>query len=817
VKRTTQIKKERVTERRTIGLLVDEFYYDIPISYFKAVQDYGIRHGINVLYIVSKAIRSPLYYQIQANILYDLPDEQNVDGLIIASNLLGSFISMEELKTICHHYHPIPVVSIGIIIEGFPSVVLDNAGGMYTAVSHLIEVHGYKRIAYICGPKDHPDAKERFQAYERAMTDHGLQPDEDLILPGDFEIPSGQKSISLLIDERNKIPGKDVRALVTSNDYMAFGALIELQKRGYRIPEDIAVVGFDDIISTQFYDPTLSTVHQSFHEMGRRAAELLVSLLNGEKVPDVVKIPATYVERQSCGCPNIETYVTGKPIQVPADVTAALHADPKKFLQYLHRQIFDIGLPRKYLTIWNEALSLLRRRKEWEWGTLAEEQAMRFGENAWSVLGMTAYNVFRDINKTMQLVNTATDVTSTLYIKELMNILVRKLPEFGINRCYLALYEKPPQFTYPQKIPGWSRLILAFDETGRVTLPPEGLPYPTRQILPDNILKQKDTFRLVIEAIYFRKEQIGFWLLDNSSQDEKIYPILTKLISSSLQGALLLKRYEERSLELAAANKEIRDLNEQLKDENLRIRTEMEVARHIQVALLPEKIRTIHPDFQIAARMVTAAEVGGDYYDISLDRQGTLWLGIGDVSGHGVTAGLIMMMAQTVHTTITTNYQASASDIVVMVNNVLFKNVSVRMGETLYMTFTTLKYLGNGSFQYAGSHLDILIYRQRTRNCELIETEGTWLNIKPDIKSNTNNSEFTLQIGDVLVLFTDGLTEVFDSNKQLLDLHGFKEIVRQHAEKDVETMQDAVFNDVKRWCDGEPKDDMSLVVVRRIK
>ncbi len=269
--------------------------------------------------------------------------------------------------------------------------------------------------------------------------------------------------------------------------------------------------------------------------------------------------------------------------------------------------------------------------------------------------------------------------------------------------------------------------------------------------------------------------------------------------------------------ELAASYEEIRILNDQLNDENVRMHAEMDLARQIQTALLPQMVKHLHPDFEIAATMLPAEEVGGDYYDVALDREGALWLGIGDVSGHGVTPGLIMMMAQTVHTTITTNYHASARDIVCMINKVLFKNVRGRLKEDHFMTFTTLKYLGNGRFQHAGAHLKLIVYRQRIQMCDVITTQGTWLNFVPDIEHATVNAEFTVDVGDLLVLYTDGLTEVWNSQKNMLDIHGFTEIVTRHAEKEVEVCRDAILHDVMTWCQQNQKDDMSLIVVRRIR
>ncbi|MCP4353826.1 MAG: serine/threonine-protein phosphatase [Desulfobacterales bacterium] len=242
---------------------------------------------------------------------------------------------------------------------------------------------------------------------------------------------------------------------------------------------------------------------------------------------------------------------------------------------------------------------------------------------------------------------------------------------------------------------------------------------------------------------------------------------------------------------------------------------EMELARKLQTCLLPTSFDNIHPDFEIAATMLTADEVGGDFYEITLDNSDHLWVSIGDVSGHGVTPGLIMMMAQTVHTTVTVNLDCEASDVVVKINEVLYMNVHERLKESHFMTFTALKYLGEGHFQHAGAHLSMIVFRQKTGTCELIRTKGVYLNFIRDISKAIKNEEFFLDCGDVLVLYTDGLTEAKNPDGKMIDLGGFVEIVEKHTLLETEAMKDAIITDVLRWSDNKRADDMSLVIVKR--
>ncbi len=244
---------------------------------------------------------------------------------------------------------------------------------------------------------------------------------------------------------------------------------------------------------------------------------------------------------------------------------------------------------------------------------------------------------------------------------------------------------------------------------------------------------------------------------------------------------------------------------------------EMELARNIQTCLLPASVEDIHPDFNISAFMLPADEVGGDFYEITLDREGRLRLAIGDVSGHGITPGLIMMMAQTIHSTVIANLDNDARSAVIKINNILYANVHERLRENHFMTLNVLKYLGSGKFEHAGAHLRIIVYRRESDKCELIMTKGVYLNFKKDVSKATKNGYFDLGEGDIMVLYTDGLTEARNSEGELLDIERFVNIIVRYARfnPDPEVMKENIMVDVLKWCDNRRDDDMTLVVVKR--
>lgn len=249
---------------------------------------------------------------------------------------------------------------------------------------------------------------------------------------------------------------------------------------------------------------------------------------------------------------------------------------------------------------------------------------------------------------------------------------------------------------------------------------------------------------------------------------------------------------------------------------------EMELAREIQTSLLPtiQKDR----DFEIAASMVPAEEVGGDFYDIAYDMNQHLWFGIGDVSGHGVTPGLIMMMTQTVFQTFHTMIKmkdSTPTDVIISINKVLYENVRRRLLKQHFMTLTILTHVGGGRMLYSGAHLDLVIHRAKTDTFEILPTKGIWLSLKPDIAYKTEDSSFIMEKGDTLILYTDGITEAKDCRTRipgkfdLLEMEGLVNIIRKHIHKDIESLNKNIIEDVCAYCDDRRDDDLTLLIVRK--
>ncbi len=192
----------------------------------------------------------------------------------------------------------------------------------------------------------------------------------------------------------------------------------------------------------------------------------------------------------------------------------------------------------------------------------------------------------------------------------------------------------------------------------------------------------------------------------------------------------------------------------------------MEIAKRIQTELLPPSPALAkYSGLDIFARMAAADSVGGDYYDVIDTPDGRSWFLIGDVSGHGLVSGLIMMMAQTSIRSILTHTPAvSPVDLLASVNKAIVENLH-RLGESRYMTLTAFAVSDGNKICFSGMHQDVLIYRARAGLVEKIDTSGMWIGICDDIKNSLKSECFHLEDDDVLLLYTDGVTEAYKKGR----------------------------------------------------
>ncbi|MEG4961686.1 MULTISPECIES: SpoIIE family protein phosphatase [unclassified Microcoleus] len=273
-------------------------------------------------------------------------------------------------------------------------------------------------------------------------------------------------------------------------------------------------------------------------------------------------------------------------------------------------------------------------------------------------------------------------------------------------------------------------------------------------------------------------------------------------------------KVQERTAELANANQEIITLNEKLKVDNLRLGAEVNVARQIQQMILPNPDELEIDGLDIAGYMEPADEVGGDYYDV-LQIDGVVTLAIGDVTGHGLESGILMLMAQTSVRTLQEIRELDPVRFLDVLNRTLYKNVQ-RMNSEKSLTLAILSY-SEGLISISGQHEETLVVR-KNGEVERIDTMdlGLPIALDDDIARFISHILIELEPGDGVVLYTDGIPEAYNIGKKQYGLKQLCEVIGQNWHKSAAEVKDAVIVDVRQHI-GKQKvfDDITLLVFKR--
>ena len=300
----------------------------------------------------------------------------------------------------------------------------------------------------------------------------------------------------------------------------------------------------------------------------------------------------------------------------------------------------------------------------------------------------------------------------------------------------------------------------------------------------------------------------------------EVLKVLSAQAAISIENARLYQTLEdkvkERTLQLAEANQEIMVLNEKLKEENVRMSAELDIAKKLQEMILPKPLELESIEgLEISGFMEPADEIGGDYYDV-LKSGSHVKIAIGDVTGHGLESGILMLMAQTAVRTLLEGNFADPQAFLDVLNRTIYQNAQ-RMNTEKSMTLALLDY-SQGKLQLSGQHEEVIIVRANGE-CELLDTVdlGFPIALVDDISDFVSSTQVQLHSGDVVVLYTDGITEAININQELYGLERLIDIVKLHYQCSTHEIKEAVINDIRQHI-GTQKvyDDITLVVLKQI-
>lgn len=259
-------------------------------------QNFGSPFYDSILQGVVQALYGTDYFPIFADGQWDPEIEleaitamiqRQIDGLII----IGGFMTPEDLHQISKQL-PLIVVARCVADMQDYCISIDNTLAAYKATKYLLEL-GHKRIAFISGRADQPDAFARRRGYELALEESGIDLIKELVVEGNFRRQSGILAMEALLSR-----GVSFSAVFAANDQMAYGARLGLYRRGIRVPDDLSLMGFDDEPAASFMIPPLTTVRQPAVELGLEAAKIILARLKGETV-SIPKLEAEVVVRES--------------------------------------------------------------------------------------------------------------------------------------------------------------------------------------------------------------------------------------------------------------------------------------------------------------------------------------------------------------------------------------------------------------------------------------------------------------------------------------------------------------------------------------
>lgn len=269
---------------RTIGLLLADISNPFFAGIARAVEDAAQAHGYAV--IVCNSDSDPGKESAYIRLLR----QKYIDGIVFLSNSHNR----SGLRTAIEEH--IPVVVADEEVDGLPQtgVFVDNQRGAFEAVSHLVAL-GHRRIAHIAGPRVH-STPLRLAGYRQALREAGVRFEKERVCYGDFQIASGNAAAHELLEVMPR-----PTAIFAGNDLMAIGALQAVWEKGLRVPDDLSIVGFDDVPLAAAVVPPLTTVAQPTAELGRTAVSMLIAKIEGRRFPKCVILPCTLRVRRSTG------------------------------------------------------------------------------------------------------------------------------------------------------------------------------------------------------------------------------------------------------------------------------------------------------------------------------------------------------------------------------------------------------------------------------------------------------------------------------------------------------------------------------------
>ncbi len=317
----------------TIAVLIGDNYTEYTNELIKGFYTCAQRENVNLIFLLRSSIPSETNavlsdmtgedFQVHFSSIYDYTSLVKPDAFIVIYGSLSIFPDTPAKEALCKQFGNIPWLLLKDVSDDakIPCLVAENYKGMIACVEHLVEVHGYKKIAFLGGPVTNYDSNERMRAYKDVMRKHGLPVTETMIAHGDYSEFVIEQVESLL----DSNPG--LEAIVFANDNMAKAGYRVCEMRGLVVGRDLAITGYDDVNFAKTLHPPLTSVMHNSYQFSYQAIHNAIQLAKGER-PSYTELPAVFHARTSCGCKSVFKYSAVSDIsKQAAEAYVSTHVD----------------------------------------------------------------------------------------------------------------------------------------------------------------------------------------------------------------------------------------------------------------------------------------------------------------------------------------------------------------------------------------------------------------------------------------------------------------------------------------------------------
>ncbi|MBN2546363.1 MAG: substrate-binding domain-containing protein [Spirochaetes bacterium] len=597
-------KKKRLTIAYVSAFLFNRIGFDL----WAGISDEVKSQDVNLICFVGTKLDNYELFS-KENIVYKFINKKLIDGVVLWTSDLTAYLNKKNYDEFLNLFNGIPSISIGCPKRSndMQSIYLDDEGCIKIVMEHLVKLHNYKNIAFVKGPENHRPSQIRFQTYLEELKKYNLPFNEKLIsdYAKDWRSNAGIDAVDLFLKKRSLKPKKDIDAIISVSDYISQQISDYLRTKNIGVPEDIAIVSFNNSLESRLSTPPLTTINLNQFDMGRKAVKKLINMINKKGINEDYLIQGELIIRESCGCfyqekisqkngiltiknkSNIDNFSENIYNEFIQNINYKINYINKKYIDSLYNAfIFDINNENsnKFLKSFQEFISHI----------IKENINLSVCHSLLSIIRKYLLLVFHENDKIIKIERIVININSTINnaiinydsrydikytsqilripdfslklinsfkFSEIIKILSEELVNMGINSCYISSFD--------QILDPLNTSTLIFACKGKEIIDINiNKKFQTNNILPEQLFNDQNQHQFIVQALSNRGRLFGFIVFESEASQGATLEIIKSLINGAIERALfteeretLLKnlenKVEERTMELMEANDQL--------------------------------------------------------------------------------------------------------------------------------------------------------------------------------------------------------------------------------------------------------------------